>query len=73
MQNVLERVAKQYERIAVAQCQEAEEAGEDAPKLVSVFARQGGYTVDFLAPLPALSEIRDSIRKAGGEYRTVLI
>ena len=58
-------VVQKWERIAWAACQASEEAGEPV-RLVSVFARFGGYEVQVEVPRVALSEVRGDIKSAGG-------
>ena len=69
----LQEVARIYERAAYTACREAEQVGQEPPRLLSVFATAGGYSAEFLAPLASLREIREAIISAGGAYRAGLV
>lgn len=66
-------IASMYESAALTACREAEQGGQDAPRLLSVHATAGGYVEDFIAPLHSLREVRESITSMGGAYRARLI
>lgn len=66
-------IANLYESAALAACADAEQAGEEMPKLLSVHATVGGYVADFLAPRQAFMDIRKSIISAHGDYRVAFV
>lgn len=66
-------IATTYEHAALTACREAEQAGQEPPRLISVHLIGNAYIADFLAPLASLREVREAITSTGGAYRARLI
>lgn len=75
MQNTskLQKIAAAYESAALFACKDAEMAGNEPPRLMSVHLFNNAYIADFLAPLASLSEVRKAITDEGVSFRISFI